>query len=179
MKGKVLYQERDGFRGTFVWYTMMAVTLFMLWTFGRGFYQQIMLGEPWGNNPMSDSTLIVVFISTVVFIVIIFIIVDIHKLEIQVDEGGIRYKFFPYFRSFRTVHKEQIKEIYVRKYRPIMEYGGWGYRLGFARGRAYNIRGRWGLQLTFKDGKKLLLGTQKPIELDKVIDQVKTKWGII
>jgi hypothetical protein len=35
--------------------------------------------------------------------------------------------------------------------------------------RAFNATGNIGLQLVFKDGKKLLIGTQKPAEIEAVL----------
>jgi len=63
-----------------------------------------------------------------------------------------------------------LDKVYLRKYSPIGEYGGWGFRYG-----AYNIKGSQGLQLKFKNGKMLLIGTQRPEELQKVLDQFKSK----
>jgi len=104
------------------------------------------------------------------------IFLHLHQLVVQVDEGTVRYKFFPYFSGFRSIIKENVEKLYVRKYRPIWEFGGWGYRIRLG-GKAFNIVGNWGLQIHFKNGKQLLIGTQKPKELDKAIDQLKSNWG--
>jgi hypothetical protein len=101
---------------------------------------------------------------------------QLHKLEVKVDQDSIRYRFAPYINRFRTIRKGEVKEIYVRKYQPIMEYGGWGYRIGLGKGRAYNIFGNWGLQLKFRNGKDLLLGTQKPEILKAAITKLKENW---
>jgi hypothetical protein len=59
---------------------------------------------------------------------------------------------------------------YVRQYSPIAEYGGWGLRLGlFGKGQAYNVSGDKGLQLEFTTGQRLLIGTNKPEELNTVL----------
>ena len=129
MKGKLVYEERDGLRGTRIWYGAIAVALYMCWIVGRGFYSQIVLGKPWGDTPMSDEMLILVSISMVMMIVLIFVLIDIHRLHIQIDEGSIRYMFYPYIRSFRSIRIDQIKEVYVRKYRPILEYDIFVYSL--------------------------------------------------
>ncbi|MDQ1088364.1 hypothetical protein [Siphonobacter sp. SORGH_AS_1065] len=53
------------------------------------------------------------------------------------------------------------------------EYGGWGLRLGlFGKGIAFNVSGNKGLQLEFIDHKKLLIGTNKPEELTKVLSEI-------
>jgi hypothetical protein len=58
-----------------------------------------------------------------------------------------------------------LAEVKVREYRPLAEYGGWGVR-GFGKNRALNVSGNFGLQLVMKDGAKMLIGTQKPQELE-------------
>ncbi|MBK8703741.1 MAG: hypothetical protein IPN33_08970 [Saprospiraceae bacterium] len=61
-------------------------------------------------------------------------------------------------------------KVYVRQYKPIAEFGGWGLRYSMSgKGRALNVSGNMGLQLEFKDGKKLLIGTQKPKEIELVL----------
>jgi hypothetical protein len=50
--------------------------------------------------------------------------------------------------------------------------GGWGIRLFTSYGTVYNIRGRFGLALELKSGKKLLIGTQKPEALKAFIAQL-------
>lgn len=55
-------------------------------------------------------------------------------------------------------------------------FSPWWLWLGNPMGRkrnGYNIKGNKGLQLKFKNGKVLLVGTQKPEELQKVLDEIK------
>jgi hypothetical protein len=62
----------------------------------------------------------------------------------------------------------------VRKYKPLLEYGGYGIR-GFGNNRALNIAGKTGLQLIFKDGRKLLIGTQKGLEMIEMLNSQPLK----
>ncbi|MCW2261475.1 hypothetical protein EDF67_10554 [Sphingobacterium sp. JUb78] len=50
-----------------------------------------------------------------------------------------------------------------------MEVGG--YRIG-RKGKAYNTKGSHGLELIFKSGSRLLIGTQKKCELNTIISKV-------
>lgn len=52
------------------------------------------------------------------------------------------------------------------------DFGGWGYRLG-KWGKAYSTKGEHGVQLIMKDGSQLMIGTQKPEEVQKIINQYK------
>ena len=64
--------------------------------------------------------------------------------------------------------------VYTRTYSPMREYGGWGIRFGKS-GKAYNIKGDEGLQLVFKNGKRLLIGSQKSQELAQAVDSIMTR----
>lgn len=85
------------------------------------------------------------------------------KLITRIDEQGVHYRFKPFHFKVQTIPWEDIDQIHVRKYSPILEYGGWGIRFG-RNGRAYNIRGNTGIQIVRKNGKRLLIGTQRPDE---------------
>ena len=66
-----------------------------------------------------------------------------------------------------------ISKVYVRKYSPLADYGGWGLRFSMSgQGKAYNVSGNVGLQLEFSNGKKLLIGTRKPDELSSVLNEM-------
>ena len=96
------------------------------------------------------------------------------KLETRIDRNGITTEFTP-LRIFKRHYKwNQISKCYVRKYSPISEYGGWGVR-GFGTAKAYNVSGNKGIQIATKDGKKFLIGTNKPEEAQKVIKRYQDK----
>lgn len=84
------------------------------------------------------------------------------ELRTVITEDGLEVKFWPFGR--RRIFKSEIRLARVRKYSPLREFGGWGYRIGPG-GKAFNMQGNMGLQLEMKDGDKLLIGTRKPEEL--------------
>lgn len=178
MKGKILFRESQTFRYSWSWYLVILVSVYIFWTLGRGLYTQWAEDESWSENPTPDLTLIIITMVTFVVIIGIFLFIHFHRLELQVDEGSIRYRFIPYFSSFRTINKDDLKEVYVRKYKPLLEFGGWGYRIRPGK-KAFNVKGNKGLQLIFKGGKKLLIGTQQAPELEKAIDRLKENWRMI
>ena len=92
------------------------------------------------------------------------------KLETKIDETGISYGFRPFQKKLKKASWNEIERCYVRNYKPLNEYGGWGYKRGFVKhGKAYNVKGNIGLQIVFKNQKKTLLGTQKPEEVKRVL----------
>ncbi len=95
------------------------------------------------------------------------------RLTTQIDNNGIMVKYFPFIRQ-RTYQWIDIEKAYVRKYNALGEYGGWGLKGGRKSGKAYNVWGNKGLQLEFKNGKKLLIGTQKATEVSEYLIALKT-----
>lgn len=106
-------------------------------------------------------------------------LIFLFKLTTRIDEKGIHYKFFPFHLKFKTVVWNDIENAYIRTYDAISEYGGWGIRGGAlwykAKGKAINISGNIGIQLELKDGKKLLIGTNKKEQAQDVLSTYKTQ----
>ncbi|HRG67359.1 MAG: hypothetical protein JNL65_09655 [Saprospiraceae bacterium] len=160
------FKEKQKFTQWWFWLLIIGITCLFLF----GLYQQLILKIPFGDNPTSDSTL--VLISLIPILIIILFLIS--KLETEINELGVSYKFYPFHLSKKTIPWESIDKAYIRKYNPITEYGGWGFRLGlFGKGRALNMSGNMGLQLELKDGKKLLIGTQKFEELEQLLQKIK------
>ncbi len=93
------------------------------------------------------------------------------KLKTRIDEKGIHYGFLPFQKKLRTASWKEIEKVYIREYRPLSEFGGWGYKFSLSgKGKVYNTKGNMGIQIVFKDSTKTLVGTQQPDEAQKVID---------
>lgn len=91
------------------------------------------------------------------------------KLITEVRSDGVYIKFLPINWKFKRIGFEEIAKCYARKYRPIMEYGGWGIRWGTS-GKAYNASGNMGVQFELTGGKQLLIGSQQAEKLAETIN---------
>lgn len=131
-----------------------------------GVFVQVVNGQKFGDKPLSNTGLLI-SAGITLLLTILFLII---RLDTQIKKDGVYVKFFPLHFRFRYYSWAELSKCYVRKYSPMAEYGGWGLRFGFG-GKAYNISGNQGLQLQFKNKKTLLIGTQKPAELQQVIDK--------
>ncbi|MFM8950872.1 MAG: hypothetical protein ACKOKB_08855 [Bacteroidota bacterium] len=92
------------------------------------------------------------------------------KLETEIGQDEIQYRLFPFHWSMRKISKDEIAEVFVRKYSPMFEYGGWGLRWGL-NGKAINIRGNMGIQLVLKSGSRILIGTSNAEEAAKALEK--------
>jgi hypothetical protein len=94
------------------------------------------------------------------------------RLRVEMDGEAIRIRFFPLWK--KTVPLAEVVHFEARRYRPILEYGGWGIRYSpFGRGWAYNIRGKEGVQLELANGQRILIGSQRAEELARAIGEAK------
>ncbi|AIY13654.1 hypothetical protein [Cellulophaga baltica] len=96
----------------------------------------------------------------VCLVILLFLIL---KLKTTLSQDYIQISFFPFFTK-----KWNWSEINTAE---IVTYGfvGYGIRLSLKYGTVYNIKGNQGLAIHLKNGKKLMVGTQKPEELANVI----------
>jgi hypothetical protein len=147
------------------WIVALLIGVWVVTT-GMALYQWI-TGIPVGDHPMSDQQLVV----PVILVTIVFAFLLSSRLKTKIDFQGIHVSFYPFIWKERTFLWEELASVSVREYRPIAEYGGWGLR-GFGKNRAWNVRGNQGIQLVFKSGKKLLIGTQKPKEAAAIMAQL-------
>jgi len=108
-----------------------------------------------------------------VFVIAIIILVFFTTLKTEISEEGIKYRMWPFHKKSKVLFWHDIESAEIRKYKPIREYGGWGMRFGH-HGRAFNVKGDIGLQITLVSGKKILIGTQRSDELEDVLNHLNS-----
>ena len=95
------------------------------------------------------------------------------KLTTRITEEGIYVRFTPFHFKEKFYAWDSLTACYVRTYSPLMEYGGWGIKYGFGgQGLVYNVSGEIGLQLKFKQGDPVLIGTQKGEEIKAILAEL-------
>lgn len=166
MAEQVFFTETQRFRKPWLWGLLVGLNA----CFFYGYYRQAVLGEPFGQNPVSTPVLFILCLGMVLLSVFVLLI----RLETKITNEGIFVRFFPFQLARQVVFWEQLEDCYVRQYAPFKEFGGFGKR-GTAYDRALNIAGNQGLQLVFYNGAKLLIGTQNPEQLSAVIENVYRK----
>lgn len=163
---KILFKEAQRFNQKWIIIIIAIPLIVTVW----GVVQQVILGKPFGNNPAPDWAVLLTLLIPILLILFFFRL----TLHTRIDKNGIIYRFAPIQRKERWIKWSDVKEAHVRKYKPIAEYGGWGFRNGRS-GKALNTSGNMGLQIVFTDGKRLLLGTGKPEELERALKNLNIK----
>ncbi|WP_293870102.1 hypothetical protein [Flavobacterium sp.] len=166
MDEKIVFSEKQHFKQWWLWLLLLVLNGIFVY----GIYQQIILKKPFGTNPASDTALYIGFL-ILFFLTILF---RFFKLQTTIKNDGIYVRFFPIQITYRKYTWDKLYKIYVRQYSPITEYGGWGIRYGlFGNGKALNVSGNQGLQLTTTDNSKILIGTNKPALLKEVLTKIE------
>lgn len=126
------------------------------------------------QESVDTSVIVTAILGGIVAPIAIVALFILTNLETEVRSDCLRVRLFPFHIHYRKFAIEDLSEYYARTYRPILEYGGWGIRYSFrkGRGKAYNMTGNQGVQLVFKNGKRLLIGSQKPDDLTQAINSI-------
>mgnify|MGYP001806609291 CR=1 FL=1 len=167
---KLLFKEEQQFRQWW-WIIMILGTIVPVMVMNiYSLYQQLVRGIQVGDSPAPNGVLII----TLIFLCVMLWGYYKLKLEVWSDLEGIHYRFFPLICKNRLISKAEIQRYEIRKYKPIIDYGGWGVRRGFGRKwqRAYNVSGNIGLQLYLTNGKKVLFGTQRSQAILYAMDEM-------
>lgn len=163
---KILFKEEQHFSQSWLW-------LLILISFGVPAVVMIifLVKETKSNSDeitaMGFSLLFLIATGTVISLLFLKM-----KLFIEITGNEVRFRYPPLISKWRSIRKEEIERFEVRKYRPVSEYGGWGIKKKRKSNVAYNVRGNIGLQLYLKNGKKILIGTQRRQAIDYAMDKM-------
>lgn len=105
-----------------------------------------------------------------IFILLQLFVSSSFRLITQIREDGIWVRFPPYQPSFVRFAWEDIREVYIRNFDPLREYG-YGIRLG-PNGRGYVLPGDTGIQLVLNDNSRVIISTKRPQEIMEILKKI-------
>jgi len=156
MRTDILFSEKQRFNQWWIWVIILVACIMPVWQFYRAIIEnQVVLSDP------------TEYIGLMIMVLIIILFLS-NRLDSEIRQDGIYVRFIPFIWKQRVYSWDSIEKLYIRRYHPLGEYGGWGIR-GFGKNRALNVSGNQGLQIVFKDGRRLLIGTRKPDEIKSVL----------
>lgn len=156
---KPLFTESQRFNQWWIW----LIVIFACGLPFIIFIQQIIFEKTIGDNPMSDSAVIFSLIIPVLFLLLFYAM----QLKTEITRDTLSFRFVPFVK--RTIPWKDMETFKVINYGFV---GGYGVRLTMKYGTVYNVRGKEGLFVKLKNGKTFIIGTQKPEELEKIINQI-------
>jgi len=152
---KPLFTEKQRFNQWWFWLLLVVSSATPI----------IILYKEYTNDTVSSNNLwalIIIFLAMILFAVL--------RMKTVVTKENIRLIHFPFV--CKTINLSDIETMKVINYGFV---GGWGIRFWTSYGTVYNVRGNKGLHIKLKNGKQLVIGTQKPQELEKVVPQLNNK----
>jgi hypothetical protein len=100
-------------------------------------------------------------------VLVVALLLSLSHLDVDVTDEGLTIAF-RYVWPARRIAFSEIVGLEVRHYDPLLEYGGWGVRLG-PKGWGYMTNGNEGVQLRLRKGIPVLIGSTRPRELEAAI----------
>ena len=153
------FKESQKFTQWWLWLIILSINILPLF----GIYKQIILGEPFGDKPVSDVGLFLLLVLTAGISFLFYFM----QLKTTVSVNGIKMSFIPF--ANKDLSWNEIKSTKVLNYGFV---GGWGIRLFTKYGTVYNTKGKMGLAIVLRNGNKFMIGTQKPKELEEFISSL-------
>ncbi len=160
---KVLFTETQQVRQKWVWCLAVGIPSLVV---------IILILNVLGHDSEINSDMLISLAVSIALVVLISYLLWHARLDTVIDLEGLTYRFAPFHRSPRHIAWNNVSVAVVRQYRPIVEYGGWGLRWGFS-GLAYNVFGNMGLQIKLRNGRRILIGTQKPEEIERAVAKLR------
>ncbi len=162
-KGEILFEEEQYFRQPLLWSVVLAISAFLTFTF----VSQSLLGIPMGNKTMSDILLFVLWLMVGLGLPILL---GSMVLITRVYQNHVTIQIWPVHQKEKVYALQTIRKAVKVKYKPIIEFGGWGIRVS-SRGKAYTISGNRGVQLYLEGSKPLIIGSRRSFELMETINR--------
>tara|TARA_B100001964_G_scaffold157832_1_gene173311 strand:- start:78 stop:572 length:495 start_codon:yes stop_codon:yes gene_type:complete len=148
---KISFNEKQTFRQWWIWLLILiAPTVCLALLIQQAFFE-----KPLGINQQGDFLLLILTVTLGAVFPLLFYII---QLETKVNSEGILLKFRPFHINWIKLDFNEIKMAESTKYKPLMDYGGWGIRYG-KNGKAYNVSGDRGVLLTLKNGSRVMIGS--------------------
>lgn len=123
---------------------------------------QVALGHPWGSSTVSNASVV----GWTIFLWLIYFRLITIKLVTEVFPDELRVSMRGLWRSAR-IRVDRIRSLRTVTFDP-RDWGGYGMR-STTRGRAYIARGKQGVELQMSGGAIVLIGSQRPAELERAI----------
>ncbi len=124
-----------------------------------------------GRSDVATSARVWSAVVGIVVVALVWVLFAATELVVDVDKDAVTIRFL-YLWPARRVPLADIATIESVRYRPLLDYLGYGVRFG-PKGLAYNVSGDRGVKIRLRDGGSFLVGSQRPDELADAIGRAK------
>ncbi len=142
------FHEEQQFRASWIWVLLIIIDLPLAISLALG-----------RIGPGTLVGLLVPWLVTALFLAA--------KLVVDVDRDKIRISFH-FLWPTRRIPIAKVRGARAAEYNSLLDYGGWGVRLSW-KGWAFNTGGAEGVLVETNDGKRVMIGSKRPQELEAAI----------
>ena len=164
---KLLFKEEQRYTQWWLWLILVSSLFALVIPIGSQ-----LSAQSWAASSEEFLRLILYGSVGVLFLVAVLIVLVLSRLKTKITSDGITITYLPLRRKPYHIKVAEIERYEIRKYKAKREYGGYGFRRRRKTGQAYIISGNIGLQLYFKNGKKLLIGTQRKQAIEFAMNKI-------
>jgi hypothetical protein len=159
-QGNILeFEEIQRLTKWWIWLAVLGLLLFFVYVF----LQQIVLGVPVGDNPMSNTMLILTLIIVLAVVTTLLAL----QLRTQVNAKGVKVNF-SLFGNFQFDWSE-ISQVNLVN----IGFVGYGYRINKEHGTIFNLGGNKALQLLLENGKTYTVMIENVNALQQTLKKLK------
>jgi hypothetical protein len=155
---RILFQEAQYFRSTWVWTSLIISSIFSI-----VLVSVLLLADQESDNNYWITLSIVGGINAINLTIFYLL-----GFEYIVTETGIYYKWKPFHFKYKHIPKEWIIKFYYRKWDRMQ----WGYTKRKDWGSCHTINGNHGIQLELNNRKWMYIGTQKRQQLENALEKM-------
>lgn len=158
-QGPTFYSEKQPLRQLWVWLIILPGPAIILWILVNHILP--------GSDPVPGLALTLLY---AIIGLLPPVLIYSTTLYTEVRGDAVYVRLWPFHRRWVELKFDSISEAEPITYRALRDYGGWGIRYGRG-GKAYNISGNQGVMLSFKDGRKIMIGSHNHEVLAKAITE--------
>jgi hypothetical protein len=93
------------------------------------------------------------------------------ETEVRDDALALRFRRLWFPKTFQWPEIERVEAI---RYRPILQYGGWGIRRSWTGEPIWNVSGNRGVRLHLRNGKTFVVGSS---DAERLAEAIRSRLG--
>jgi hypothetical protein len=158
-----------------IWFLLSAIAVIAIGNLAIGMYKELVLCELFSHGEfLSKGTwaMIMIWIIGVGATIGPILLLWSARLATHVGSRRLTVRFVPFHRRPKNIDLAEAVSVESVTYNSLKEYGGFGIRKS-RHGKAYNVSGNRDARITFRDGKHLLIGSQRPSELTSAVESTR------
>jgi hypothetical protein len=152
---QIIFKETQKFKQPWIWILLGVLTLYVSYN----------VVSTWDTSQdISQAYPIIIVLS----VLLLFLAM---RLESRATHKHLLYRYPPIINSWRKYSFGEIESMELITYNSLLQFGGWGIRFN-ADAWLYNVAGKHGIKVVTAN-KKFIIGTSKPEEAARIIEQFK------